>query len=140
MPEKMKCPNCGAPLVLVRNGREAKCEYCDSEFKIDTGEEDIRPGPPSDVYEYGNKSAGKTASKIVPSRKSRTTCLILCILLGWVGAHQFYVGKYGWGIAYLCSVGLFYIGWFSDIVKIIKGEFTDSEGHPVCLDYDYPTL
>lgn len=137
MPRRIKCPNCGAPLILLRNGREAKCEYCDSEFEIETDEEEMEPDRPTESYEYGHTRA---VSSTKPSPKSKKVCMALCICFGWLGIHQFYVGKIGWGIAYMFSYGLFFIGWIGDISKIAKGEFTDSEGCPVCLDYGAPTL
>ena len=34
-------------------------------------------------------------------RKSGTTGVLLALLLGGIGAHRFYVGQWGWGIAYV---------------------------------------
>lgn len=64
------------------------------------------------------------------SRKSKTVALLLCIFLGYFGAHKFYVGKIGIGILYLCTFGLFGIGWIIDIFVIISGSFRD--------EYDLP--
>ena len=70
---------------------------------------------------------------IIPgiSRKSKTTALLLCIFLGGLGAHRFYVGKVGTGILYLLTVGIFGIGWFVDIIRIATGSFRDEFGLPV---------
>jgi restriction system protein len=62
------------------------------------------------------------------SPKSRTTALILCIFAGFFGAHYFYAGKIGKGILYLCTLGLFGVGWIIDIIRIIFGTFTDKNG------------
>lgn len=35
------------------------------------------------------------------SKRSRSTAAILAILLGGIGAHRFYLGQIGWGLAYL---------------------------------------
>ena len=43
----------------------------------------------------------------------------LCLLLGYIGAHKFYEGKIGMGILYLCTLGLFGIGWIVDIITIL---------------------
>lgn len=45
--------------------------------------------------------------------------LILCVLLGYLGAHKFYEGKFGIGVLYLCTMGLFGIGWIYDIVVLV---------------------
>lgn len=50
--------------------------------------------------------------------KSKSTAFILCLFLGWAGAHQFYLGKTGKGIFYLFTVGFFLFGWIIDIFTI----------------------
>lgn len=63
------------------------------------------------------------------SLKSKTVTLLLCIFLGALGIHRFYVGKTGSGILYLLTGGLFGIGWIIDIIKLIFGTFTDGKGY-----------
>jgi len=65
------------------------------------------------------------------SDKSKTTALILCIFLGLFGAHYFYVGRYGRGVLYMFTGGLFVIGWILDIIKILNGTFVDNVGAPL---------
>ncbi len=42
---------------------------------------------------------------------------IVTLTLGWLGIHKFIKGKIGMGILYLCTFGLFYIGYIYDTVK-----------------------
>lgn len=49
--------------------------------------------------------------------KKRTE-LILCIFLGWFGAHKFYTGKIGMGILYFFTTGMFLVGWIYDIATL----------------------
>jgi len=65
------------------------------------------------------------------SDKSKVKALILCIALGWMGAHYFYVGRVGKGLLYLCTMGLMGIGWLLDIFKILSGGFRDNVGAPL---------
>ena len=65
------------------------------------------------------------------SDKNRTVALLLCIFLGGLGIHRFYVGKVGTGIIWLLTGGVCLIGVLVDIVLIIVGSFTDSEGQPL---------
>ena len=44
---------------------------------------------------------------------------ILCLLLGYFGAHKFYEGKTGTGILYLCTMGLCCFGWLIDCIVIL---------------------
>lgn len=63
--------------------------------------------------------------------KSWLVTLLLAIFLGYLGIHRFYVGKIGTGILYLLTGGIFGIGWIVDLIMIIVGKFTDSEGREI---------
>lgn len=65
------------------------------------------------------------------SQKSKTTDLLLCIFLGTLGVHRFYEGKIGTGILWLCTLGLFGIGWIVDIVLIVTNRGKDKDGLPI---------
>ena len=65
------------------------------------------------------------------SRKSWLLTLLLCIFLGYIGVHRFYVGKTGTGVIWLCTGGVFLVGWIVDIVEIVRGRFTDRWGYPI---------
>ena len=65
------------------------------------------------------------------SSKNKIFALILCFLFGYLGLHQFYVGKTGLGIVYFFTLGLFGFGWFIDIILIALGKFKDKNGFPL---------
>lgn len=44
---------------------------------------------------------------------------VLCLFLGYFGAHKFYEGKIGMGVLYLLTIGLCGIGWIIDIFVIL---------------------
>ena len=62
------------------------------------------------------------------SDKSKKKAFWLCLLLGWLGIHRFYVGKIGTGIIYMFTAGFFIIGWWRDLVLIAMGKFKDNVG------------
>ena len=102
---KVKCPICGAPL------ENESCSYCGFVIEhLTTTEIDVLHGI---------------------SRKSRMEALLLCIFLGGIGGHQFYVGKVGMGMLYLCTIGLFGVGWAIDIILIATGSFKDEFDLPL---------
>ena len=55
----------------------------------------------------------------------------LCLLFGLFGAHRFYVGKIPTGVLQLITLGGLGIWTLIDLVMIICGFFTDSEGNPI---------
>ena len=63
------------------------------------------------------------------SDKNKLTTLLLCIFLGGLGIHRFYVGKIGTGIVWLLTGGVFGIGWIVDIVMIAVDMFKDKQGN-----------
>ncbi len=65
------------------------------------------------------------------SPKSRLIVLLLCIFVGGLGIHRFYVGKIGTGVLWLLTAGCLGIGALVDLIMIACGTFTDSDGKPV---------
>jgi TM2 domain-containing membrane protein YozV len=63
------------------------------------------------------------------SDKSKITALLLCIFLGGLGVHRFYVGKIGTGVVWLLTGGILGIGWLIDIIMIAVGKFKDKQGN-----------
>ncbi|MCI7805341.1 MAG: TM2 domain-containing protein [Oscillospiraceae bacterium] len=60
--------------------------------------------------------------------KSKTTALILSILLGELGIDRFYLGYTGLGILKLITGGGFCIWWLVDIILIATGKLTAKDG------------
>lgn len=60
--------------------------------------------------------------------KSKTTALILSILLGELGIDRFYLGYGGLGFLKLITGGGFGIWWIIDIVKIVTGSMKAKDG------------
>jgi TM2 domain-containing membrane protein YozV len=62
------------------------------------------------------------------SPQNWVAALLLCIFLGVLGVHRFYVGKIGTGVLMLLTGGVFGILWIIDIIMIAIGSFTDRNG------------
>lgn len=67
-------------------------------------------------------------------QKSWTTTLIFSIVLGTLGVHRFYTGHTLIGILQLITCGGGGIWTLVDIVMIVTGKFTDSQGRPLLKD------
>lgn len=111
------------------------CKYCGKQFEQNT------------TNNATAKNANRTTNKNV-SLKSKTTCLLLCLFIGGLGAHRFYAGKIGSAIGmialYIFGLALFGMDdesgagaiflivagiWIIvDLVMIAVGKFTDKDG------------
>ena len=91
------CPSCGKQL------EELKREENKSNPQIIINNSNVANG----VGVVGRKQCDKWVA------------LLLCIFLGFFGAHKFYEGKAGMGILYLLTVGLFGLGWIIDTIRIL---------------------
>ncbi len=65
------------------------------------------------------------------SEKKILTAFLICLFLGILGIHRFYVGKTGSGIAQLLTLGGLGVWVFIDWIMIMCGSFKDSDGKPL---------
>ena len=65
------------------------------------------------------------------SDKKKLTALLLCVFLGFLGAHYFYVGRFGRGFVALFTCNFFGIGLIVDIIRILLGTYRDNVGNPL---------
>lgn len=60
----------------------------------------------------------RTLAGSITTVRQANTALVLCVLLGYLGAHRFYARMWGSGVLYLCTIGLCLIGWVRDIAVL----------------------
>ncbi len=90
------------------------------------------------------ESNGNVAKDIIPIKgsgsageKSKVTAILLCVFLGVFGAHRFYTGKTGSGVAMLLitlltfGLGVIVTGIWNtvDFITLITGSFKDVQGN-----------
>jgi TM2 domain-containing membrane protein YozV len=64
-------------------------------------------------------------------QKDWLTTLLLCIFVGVLGVHRFYTGHIAIGVIQLLTVGGCGIWWIVDLIMIVTGSYTDSNGLPL---------
>ena len=74
---------------------------------------------PQVVINNTNTNTNTNTNSIPVKPKNKWIAFILCLFLGYLGAHKFYEGKILMGIIYLCTVGFFGIGWFIDCISLL---------------------
>ena len=112
--EKTKfCKHCGGTIPQDA----VMCTHCGRQV-----EELAGAAQPQVVIQNTNMNTNTAAAVVagVGARaKNKWTAFVLCLLLGYFGAHKFYEGKVGMGVLYLFTLGLFGIGWFVDLIVLL---------------------
>src|SRR5207248_1594557 len=75
----------------------------------------------------------QTHPSINKSTKSPAAALILCLLLGVIGVHRFYVGKIGTGVLMVLTLGGLGIWYLVDLIFIVTNNFEDKQGNTLEL-------
>lgn len=99
-----------------------------------TGKSHTTVGVPGTGLSYttsGGRTASVPAAQRPTSPKSKAVVLPLCIFLGVLGVHRYYVGKIGTGVIWTLTAGFFGIGWIVDIFTVALGGFYDVNGYVV---------
>ncbi len=98
--EAVICPSCGVP---TSNYKTEKAEAAQPQIIINN----------SNTNSNVNNVSGMRANP-----KNKWVAFLLCVCLGFFGAHKFYEGKYLLGALYIFTLGLFGIGWIFDCIKL----------------------
>lgn len=137
--ESKFCPECGAPASVFcsKCGKEHSQKFCPEcgtaahDYAVQTQPNIVINNTNTNTNANTNVNTNMNFNGAMRPQKSRMVALILCIFLGYVGAHCFYTGKTGMGVIYIFTLGLFGIGWIIDIVRIIIGSYRDKWGVPL---------
>lgn len=110
------CKHCGG----VINAKAVICIHCGCQVEEVKQEQPTQP-----VINITNTNTNTNANKNINGgmpygkAKNKWVAFFLCFFLGAIGAHKFYEGKIGMGILYICTFGLFGIGWLFDLIALL---------------------
>jgi TM2 domain-containing membrane protein YozV len=102
-------------------------------FCSDCGEKINKNVPHSCSGQAASRARSLSQSSPYPvlSEKSGLTAFLLCLFLGSLGVHRFYVGKMATGILMLFTCGGLGIWYLYDLITIVCNHFTDKNDHPL---------
>lgn len=101
------------------------CKYCGEKIEEDAvmcihcgrQVEELKSSQAQVVINNTNTNVNKNINQGYGRPKNKWVALALCIFT--FCGHKFYEGKIGMGILYLCTGGLFGIGWIIDIISLL---------------------
>lgn len=122
------CTECGrfiCEACKVNINGKAVCKKC-----IETGVFGPSEGYKYNRYNYNrsNQQGYNNYDVRKSTQKSWLVTLLLCLFVGTLGVHRFYVGKIGTGILQLLTFGGFGIWTLVDFILIACKKFTDAKG------------
>jgi len=121
----MLCTKCN----FINDSGALTCSNCGHNLLEEEGLNEIN-SKAQEVKKEENDTIDSSKKEDV-SNKKWSVVLILCILLGLIGFHRFYVGKGGTAILMLLTLGGFGIWTLVDLVIIFLSEFTDEDGRKI---------
>ena len=105
------CKHCGEKIPEAA----VICTHCGCQV------EEIKKAEPSIVINNSNTNTNVNKNVVGGGgrEKNKWVSVLLCLFLGYLGAHKFYEGKIGMGILYLFTLGLCGIGCLVDFIALL---------------------
>jgi TM2 domain-containing membrane protein YozV/Na+-transporting methylmalonyl-CoA/oxaloacetate decarboxylase gamma subunit len=125
MATNLYCSKCGAEYPVG----DQFCKGCGANLASGTAASNSNSAPGASPAAVVASNNSATMSLSNSSEKSAVTSFFLCMYLGMLGVHRFYVGKIGTGILMLLTLGGLGIWGLIDLIRIACSKFTDKQGH-----------
>ena len=138
--KRTACASCGAPVQVAPDVEQVRCAYCGAQLVVERGEGYLAVRAAEEVGRARQELAAlrqqereldervRTLQAASAPGKDWATAMVLCVLLGWLGAHRFYSGHVLIGLVQLFTGGGFGLWWLIDLGLIASGRYRDSKG------------
>lgn len=115
---KFYCESCGSK-QYIKTKQGYKCKYCGNVQDVisDVALEERNHDENNPEVNHQDLKSDKPKSRFTEGLKLAIIHLIVCFYFGVLGVHKFMEKKFGLGIVYLLTFGLFGVGWLIDVVK-----------------------
>jgi len=134
-----QCSQCGKKGLFLPLNNLGHCEECIKKNKaerarregamiVSPSSEEERVNVEPEKMDVTESVDGAEGHNLDVSEKSWLTTLLLCIFLGGLGIHRFYVDKPLTALLWLLTAGCFGLGTLADLCSIASGTFTDGDG------------
>ena len=140
-----QCSQCGKKGLFLPLNNLGHCEECIKKNKaerarregamiVSPSSEEERVNVEPEKMDVTESVDGAEGHNHDVSEKSWLTTLLLCIFLGGLGIHRFYVDKPLTALLWLLTAGCFGLGTLADLCSIASGTFTDGDGAVILSD------
>lgn len=116
------CDNPEGPTFTKSKSEVSSIKYPNGTSTEISPLDDYAPAPSQD------DTSGYTAAGTGASGKSQIVALLLCIIIGIVGIHRFYLGYIGIGILQIVTLGMCGLWTLIDLIRIITGDLQPKNG------------
>jgi hypothetical protein len=135
---KGTCAYCGKPYctecLVEANGRlycKADIAHVMNEMRSAPQAGAYQQMPPIHIYNNNmNTNSHGGMAGFYPYKK-KWLAAVLCLFLGYLGIHRFYVGKIGTGLLWFFTLGFGGLGVLLDLIIILVGGFRDKASMPL---------
>lgn len=96
------------------------CKYCGTSVEIKNNviiEDEFKE---EHTYQNNAEKPEFMDNGLIRGPYRKWIAITLCILLGWLGGHKFYEGKYMMGIFYVLTFGICGVGVIIDLIGLLQ--------------------
>lgn len=115
MEETKFCKECGEKIAA----KAVICPHCGCQVENVAKNESTPQIVINNSNQNQNMNQNANVAGMPLRARNKWVAILLCVFLGYLGAHRFYEGKIGSGLLYLLTGGVFLIGVVIDFLSLL---------------------